>query len=72
MEAAELEHQKTLIENSLCCLTPEQHEVVVMAYYQNMSYSQIAEALGITKPAVAQRMRNAEKNIRNFIKNTQN
>ena len=69
---AELEHQRTLIENSLCCLTDSQRQVVEMAYYQNMSYSQIAEALGVTKQSIAERMKNAQKNIKNYIKNTQN
>ena len=69
---AELEHQRTLIENSLCCLTDSQRQVVEMAYYQNITYSQIAEALNIDKSSVYARMKNAEKNIKNYIKNTQN
>ena len=72
LDEAKREHQKTLIENSLCCLTDSQRQVVEMAYYQNMSYSQIAEALNIDKSSVYARMKNAEKNIKNYIKNTQN
>src|SRR5574344_1559272 len=46
------EHQRTLIENSLCCLSHEQREVVEMAFYNNMSYREIAEVKNISKPAV--------------------
>ena len=63
----EEEQRRTIIENSLCCLTPEQREVVELAYYQNMSYGDIGKLIGITKPAVYKRMKNAEKNIRDFI-----
>ena len=72
LDEAKREHQKTLIENSLCCLTDSQRQVVEMAYYQNMTYSQIAEALNIDKSSVYARIKNAEKNIKNYIKNTQN
>lgn len=66
------EHNRTLIENSLFILTPTQREVVEMAFYQNMSYSQIAESLGIDKSSVYGRMKKAEKNIRNYIADTEN
>lgn len=66
------EHYRTLIENSLCCLSPEQREVVIMAYYNNMSYREIGIALGIDKSSVYARMKNAEKNIKKHIKNSQN
>lgn len=66
------EHNRTLIENSLFMLTPTQREVVEMAFYQNMSYSQIAESLGIDKSSVYGRMKKAEKNIKKYIADTEN
>lgn len=65
------EHNRTLIENSLFVLTPTQKEVVEMAFYQNMSYSQIAERLGIDKSSVYARMKKAEKNIKKYIEDTE-
>lgn len=71
-EEIEIEHNRVLIENSLDCLTPAQREVVEMAFYKNMSYNEIAKQLGITKSSVQTRMKNAEKNIKTHIKNTEN
>jgi len=67
------EQRRTLIENSLDSLTPEQREVVEMAYFQNMSYSQIANARGLkSKNSVYKVMKAAEKNIKKYIEETQN
>ncbi len=63
---------RTLIENSLYVLTPEQREVIEMVMYKNMSYSEIGNLLGIDKSSVYSRIKNAKKNIKNHIKNTQN
>ena len=72
MQAKKDEHQRTLIENSLCYLTPEQREVVEMAFYKNMSYREIANEIGIDKSSIYSRMKNAQKNIKEHIKNTEN
>ena len=67
------EERRTLIENSLDCLTEDQREVVEMAYFQNMSYSQIAKARGVSsKNSIYKVMKSAEKRIRNYIEDTQN
>lgn len=65
-------YERTLIENSLYVLTPEQREVIEMVMYKNMSYSEIGNLLGIDKSSVYSRIKNAKKNIKNHIKNTQN
>ena len=65
------EQKKVLIENSLDCLTACQREVVILAFYKNMTYTDISKMLGIKKQSVAERMKNAEKNIKNYIKSTQ-
>ena len=61
--------ERTLIENSLYVLTPEQREVVEMVFYKNMSYGEIAKALNITKQSVCERLKNAKRKIKNYIKN---
>ena len=67
------EERRTIIENSLDCLTDDQREVVEMAYFKNMSYSQIAKARGVaSKNSIYKVMKSAEKRIRNFIEETQN
>jgi len=66
------EHNRALIENSLYCLTPEQRDVVELAFYENKSYSEIAQQLGISKTSVCDRMKRARQNIKFHITNTQN
>jgi len=67
------EERRTIIENSLDCLTDDQREVIEMAYFQNMSYSEIAKARGVkSKNSIYKVMKSAEKRIRNFIEETQN
>ena len=63
------DYERTLIENSLYVLTPEQREVVEMVFYKNMSYGEIAKALNITKQSVCERLKNAKRKIKNYIKN---
>ena len=72
LEELDKEHKTTIIENAMIALTPEQQEVVIMAYYKNMTYSEIAKALNVSKPAIYARMHNAVKNIRKFVENGQN
>ena len=66
------DYERTLIENSLYVLTPEQREVIEMTMYKNMSYSEIAKKLNISKAAIAKRMKNALKNIKKHIESNQN
>ncbi|MFA6706020.1 MAG: sigma factor-like helix-turn-helix DNA-binding protein, partial [Bacteroidales bacterium] len=49
-----------------------QREVIEMAYYKNMSYREIANEIGIDKSSIYSRMKNAQKNIKEHIKNTEN
>ena len=66
------DYERTLIENSLYVLTPEQREVIEMTMYKNMSYSEIAKKLNVSKAAIAKRMKNALKNIKKHIESNQN
>lgn len=63
------DYERTIIENSLYILTPEQREVVEMVFYQNMTYREIAKVLNISKQSVCERLKNAKRKIKNHIKN---
>lgn len=63
------DYERTLIENSLYVLTPEQREVVEMVFYKNMSYGEIAKILNIDKSSVYARLKNAKKRIKKHIQN---
>ncbi len=71
IEEFEIEHNRVLIQNSLDCLTPEQRIVVEMIM-KNFSYNEIAEKLGISKTAVVSRFKKAKKNIKIYIRDTEN
>ena len=43
-----------------------------MTMYKNMSYSEIAKKLNVSKTAIAKRMKNALKNIKKHIESNQN
>lgn len=72
IEDMQEDYERTLIENSLYVLTPEQREVIEMTMYKNMSYSEIAKKLNVSKAAIAKRMKNALKNIKKHIESNQN
>ena len=63
------DYERTLIENSLYILTPEQREVVEMVFYKNMTYGEISKVLNIDKSSVYARLKNAKRKIKNHIKN---
>lgn len=66
------DEQRTLVENALPILTPTQRVTLKMAFYKNMSYRDIAIKRNVTKAAVAKTIRKAQKNIKNFIENSEN
>ena len=65
-------YERTLIENSLYVLTPEQREVIEMVMYKNMSQNEIAKELDIEQSSVGGRLKRAKENIKKYIKNNQN
>lgn len=65
-------YERTLIENSLYVLTPEQREVIEMVMYKNMSQNEIAKELNIEQSSVGGRLKRAKENIKKYIKNNQN
>ncbi len=57
-----------IIKNSFKYLTPEQKEVIRLKFYKNKSLREIGEMLSISKQSVFERIKNAEKNIKRFLK----
>lgn len=66
------ENQRTIIENSLDCLTPEQREVIEKTFYENKSQNQIGIELGIKQNSVNERLKRAKQNIKKNINGTKN
>lgn len=66
------EHQRAVIENALPTLTECQQEIVKLAIYENMTYSEIANLRGVSKQAILRIIRAAEKNIKIYVDRTQN
>lgn len=54
-------YERTLIENSLYVLTPEQREVIEMVMYKNMSQNEIAKELNIEQSSVGGRLKERRK-----------
>ena len=67
------EERRAIIENSLDCLNEDQRQVVEMAYFQNMSYSEIAKVRGVkNKSSIYKIMKAAERRMKKYIEETQN
>ena len=67
------EERRAIIENSLDCLNEDQRQVVEMAYFQNMSYSEIAKVRGVkNKSSIYKIMKAAERRMKKYIEGTQN
>ena len=69
LKDAEIEHQRTIIQNSLCKLTEPQKEVIDLIMYDNLSHRKIARKLNIAKSSVTERVNEAKTKIINYIKN---
>ncbi|WP_431956537.1 sigma-70 family RNA polymerase sigma factor [Nocardia lijiangensis] len=50
-------HEYRSVRTGLAALTPLQRESVLLAYYHDLTYSQVAELLGVGLPAVKSRIR---------------
>jgi len=59
-----------VLKNNLVKLKPKQREVIEMLYYKNMSISEIALELGITRQAIENRLSKSLKNLRFFLSKT--
>ena len=72
IEEAKIEENRAMIENSLHILNDTQREVIEKMLYENKSQNDIGEELGIKQQSVSGRFTRAAKNIRNYLKDTEN
>jgi len=64
-----VEKSKLLInlQDAVDSLKPYQRKMVKMFFYQNKSYSEIGQALGVSKQAIHQRMETILKKLKTFF-----
>lgn len=64
-----VEKSKLLIhlQDAVGSLNPYQRKMVKMFFYQNKSYSEIGQALGVSKQAIHQRMETILKKLKTFF-----
>ncbi len=67
-EGNDLEEQK-IVQKSVFELPQMYREVVVLHYYNEMSYEEIKDLLGISQHCVRGRLRRARKKIEKYLKN---
>lgn len=73
MEEALKEEQRVIIQNAMPTLTQSQQDVIGMMIYDNMSYSEMAEARGVkNKSSIYKIVKGASKNVKKFIEDNQN
>jgi len=73
MEEAFKEEQRVIIQNAMPALTKPQQDVVGMIIYDNMSYTEMAEARGVkNKSSISKIVKGAAKNVKKFIEDNQN
>lgn len=62
-----IEEKQQVIQSALHRLTPEHREVLVLREYQDFSYNEIAETLGLSIQAVKSRIFRARMELRNLL-----
>ena len=62
------EHHQDVIRRAVWKLRPAQRELIVLRYYDNMPYEQIASMLGISLQAVNGRLIRAKRKIAKYLK----
>jgi RNA polymerase sigma factor, sigma-70 family len=61
------EEKRQVIQSALQRLTPEHREVLVLREYQDLSYNEIAETLGLRLEAVKSRIFRARMELKNLL-----
>jgi RNA polymerase sigma-70 factor (ECF subfamily) len=61
------EEKRQVIQSALQRLTPEHREVLVLREYQDLSYNEIAETLGLRLEAVKSRIFRARTELKNLL-----
>ncbi len=62
-----LNHRKKQLEKAIAQLKPEYREVVLLGWIENLRYSEVADAIGITEANVKVRMHRAIKQLKKMM-----
>ena len=57
-----------LIRQAIAKLAPEEKEIICLRYYDQMSYQQMGEILGISLPAINGRLKRAKQKMAEYLK----
>ncbi len=68
-DALERDERHALIRVAIGRLTPEQREVVVLREYEDLSYREIAEIIGVAESVVKSRLFEARRKLFDLLKN---
>ena len=55
------------LKNAVSSLEPEQQKIIKMSFYENKSYSEIGQALGISKQSAFDRMQTIFKKLKKLL-----
>jgi len=55
------------LKNAVSSLEPEQQKIIKMSFYENKSYSEIGQALGISKQSAFDRMQTILKKLKKLL-----
>lgn len=64
----EYNDNRPLIRQAIKMLEPSEKEIICLRYYDQMSYQQIGEILGISSPAINGRLKRAKQKIAEYLK----
>ncbi len=64
VHVAEIQELRRSIADALCQLSPEHREIIVLRHLQELSYTEIADCLGVPKGTVMSRLHAARQNLR--------
>jgi RNA polymerase sigma-70 factor (ECF subfamily) len=68
-----IEHQdQQFLEAALTRLPPDQREAIIMRYYLDMTFEELAEALGVTVGAAKMRVKRGLENLRRLVDEADN
>ena len=59
-----------LLYTAIRALHQNQQELIISVFFKNISISEIARRLGVSQPAISQRLRTAIKNLKKFLPKT--
>ena len=62
---------RSVVDQAINQLSPLDREIVILRYFNNSSHEQMSKILGLTKPAINNRLMRAKKSMKTFLRTTQ-